>query len=522
MRGLITSILTAIAITSLQAQVAQTNRPKVIVGLNVDQLSTELIEAYWNLYSEEGFKKLWREGLVYTDTEFSLVNRDRSNTTATLNTGATPSVHGIIGNEWLDLSVMQPRSCVFDPNFMGNNTPLSSSATNLLSSTITDELKLSTQGRALVYSIAPFADMAILSAGHAADAALWFNQETGEWAGSTYYSEFPWWVNKHNEQNPIYYRLNNIEWTPSLETEQYNISSNGKKKAFRHSLTNSGQNMYSKVVNSPIINDEVTILAKELFESSGVAEDDITDFIQLNFYAGNELGTNEGYSLELQDTYLRLDKNIAELLHTVDKKVGLKNAIFYLTSTGYTQGHSGSQLKEHKIPTGEFYLNRCTALLNMYLMATYGEGQYVEGYYDLQIYLNHQLLEEKTLSLTEVQEKSAEFLSQFSGVNEVYYSTELLLGSWNPYKEVERNSYHKKRSGDLSIEVLPGWEIIENDKVQRTVNYSAIMSPTIFLGAPFKAEVIDTPINAEAIAPTIAKSIRIRAPNGSKAKTAFK
>lgn len=89
-------------------------------------------------------------------------------------------------------------------------------------------------------------------------------------------------------------------------------------------------------------------MAKELFESSGVAEDDITDFIQLNFYAGNELGTNEGYSLELQDTYLRLDKNIAELLHTVDKKVGLKNAIFYLTSTGYTQGHSDLNSKSIK------------------------------------------------------------------------------------------------------------------------------------------------------------------------------
>lgn len=522
MRGLITSILTAIAITSLQAQVAQTNRPKVIVGLNVDQLSTELIEAYWNLYSEDGFKKLWREGLVYTDTEFSITNRDRSNTVATISTGTTPSVHGIIANEWLDLSIMQPRSCVFDPGYMGNNTAFSSSATNLLSSTLSDELKLTTQGKALAYSIAPFADMAILSAGHAADAALWFNQETGEWAGSTYYTEFPWWVNKRNEQTPLYYRLNNIEWTPLLGLEQYNTSSNGRKKPFRHSLTSSGQNMYSKVVNSPIVNEEVTLLAKDLLEHSGVGEDEITDIIQLGFYAGNALGTSEGDALELQDTYLRLDKNIADLLHSIDQKVGLKNAIFYLTSTGYAEGHSGQQLKDHRIPTGEFYLNRCTALLNMFLMATYGEGQYVEGYHDLQIYLNHKLIEDKKLSLTEVQEKSAEFLSQFSGVNEVYYSTELLLGSWNPYKEVERNSYHKKRSGDLTVEVLPGWEIIENDKVQRTVNYSAIMAPTIFLGAPFKAEVINTPINAEAIAPTIAKSIRIRAPNGSKTKAALK
>lgn len=522
MRGFITSILTAIAITSIQAQVTPTNKPRVVVGLNVDQLSTELIEAYWNLYREDGFKRLWKDGLVYTDTEFSIAKRDRANTTATINTGATPSVHGIIAEDWFDLSVMQPRQSVFDPSFMGNNTSSTSSASNLLSSTITDELKLSTQGKALVYSIAPFADMAILSAGHAADAALWFNTENGEWAGTTYYADYPWWTKKHNQQNPFYYRFNSVEWKPLNELDKYYSPSNGKKQEFRHGLTESGQEMYARMVMSPLINDEVTLLIKELFDNAGVGEDDITDFVQLSYYAGNEIGSKEANSLEIQDIYVRLDNNIAELLHIIDKKVGLDNAIFYITSTGYSSEYSGSTLKDYQIPTGEFHLNRCAALLNMFLMATYGEGQYIDGYHNLQIYLNHQLIEEKNLSLPDVQKKSAEFLSQFSGVNEVYYSNELLLGSWNPSKEVERNSFHKKRSGDLILEILPGWEVLNNDKVEHTVNYSAIMTPTIFLGAPFKAEVINTPIKAEAIAPTIAQSIRIRAPNGAKTKAVLK
>ena len=518
MRSLITSILTAIAITSLQAQATESYRPKVIVGLNIDQLSTELIEAYWSLYGDNGFKKLWREGLVYTDTNYPISRRDRSNTTATINTGTTPSIHGIIANDWLDLSTRQPRSCIYDSAFMGNYTTLSSSANTLLSSTITDELKLSTHGKAIVYSIAPEADMAILSAGHAADAALWFNQETGKWCGSTYYTDFPWWASKFNEQKPIYYRESSLEWTPLLSPDQYQESYNGRKKTFRHSLTKTNGDQYSKVTQSPIINEEILLLAEELFKQSGVGEDDITDYIQLSLYAGNSLGTNEAASLEIQDTYLRLDHSIAQLLKMIDHKVGLKNAIVYLTSTGYSQGHSGSILKEHQIPTGEFHLNRCAALLNLYLMAFYGEGQYVESFYDLQIYLNHKLIEDKKLSLEDIQQKAANFLSQFSGVNEVYSAQDLLLGSWNPYKELERNSFHKKRSGDLIIEVLPGWQIIENNKVEKTVNYSAIQAPTIFLGAPFKAEIIKTPIEAEAIAPTIAKTIRIRAPNGSKSK----
>ena len=132
----------------------------------------------------------------------------------------------------------------------------------------------------------------------------------------------------------------------------------------------------------------------------------------------------------------------------------------------------------------------------------YGEGQYVEAYYDQQIYLNHKLIENKQLSLTEIQEKSAEFLVQFSGVSEVYSAHRLLLGPWSPQIERIRNSFHRKRSGDLLIEILPGW---------------TIPAPLILLGGGMKAETIRTPISIDRIAPTLASVMRIRAPNASTA-----
>ncbi|EKC68089.1 alkaline phosphatase [human gut metagenome] len=116
----------------------------------------------------------------------------------------------------------------------------------------------------------------------------------------------------------------------------------------------------------------------------------------------------------------------------------------------------------------------------MYLMASYGEGQYVEAYYDQQIYLNHKLIENKQLSLTEIQEKSAEFLVQFSGVSEVYSAHRLLLGPWSPQIERIRNSFHRKRSGDLLIEILPGWTIMqENSTDNRVVRTADIPAPLI-------------------------------------------
>lgn len=148
--------------------------------------------------------------------------------------------------------------------------------------------------------------------------------------------------------------------------------------------------------------------------------------------------------------------------------------LIFVTSTGYTDSES-TDSGLYKIPTGEFHLNRCTALLNMFLMATYGEGKYVEAYHDQQIYLNHKLLEQKQLNLTEVQEKSADFLMQFSGVNEAYSAHRLLLGSWTPEIYRIRNGYHRKRSGDLVIDVLPGWTIVsENGNENKVVRHSYI------------------------------------------------
>ena len=163
--------------------------------------------------------------------------------------------------------------------------------------------------------------------------------------------------------------------------------------------------------------------------------------------------------MEIQDTYVRLDRSIANLLDLLDKKVGLQNVLIFVTSTGYTDSESADS-GLYKIPGGEFYLNRCAALLNMYLMATYGEGQYVETYYNQQIYLNHKLIENKQLNLAEIQNKSADFLIQFSGVNEAYSAHRLLLGPWSPQIELARNGFHRKRSGDLLIDVLPGWTIV--------------------------------------------------------------
>lgn len=515
MKGpLLTSMLTALTLTGLQAQ-SLPPVPRMVVGLTIDQLRTDYMEAFSSLYGEKGFKRLWKEGKVFLNAEYTFSGPDRSSAIAALYTGTTPSLNGILSNDRLDISTLRIISCVDDPGFIGFYTNDCSSPAQLLTSTISDELKIATLGKGQVYAVAPFRDAAVLCAGHAGNGAFWINDMTGKWAGTTYYSEFPWWANQYNDGNAADSRIETMVWTPLQPEGSYkNMTIERFNETFRHKFADAKQYKFKRLLNSPFVNDEVNLMVNELLKNTTIGEDEIPDFLSVTFYAGNyhQLNIQEG-SLEIQDTYARLDRSVANLLEAINRKVGLQNVIFFITSTGYTHPE-GADLGRFRIPGGEFHLNRCAALLNMYLMALYGEGHYVEGYYDLQIYLNHKLIEEKQLSLAEVQTKSTEFLIQFSGVDEVFSTNRFLLGAWSPGIQKKRNAFNRNRSGDLVISVLPGWAIVnERSQESPVVRYAPAPIPLIFLGHSIKPEIIHAPITVDHIAPTLAHFMRIRAPN---------
>lgn len=183
---ILTSLIAAFVITSLQAQTTPAV-PRLVVGLTIDQLRSDYIEAFSALYGERGFKRLMREGRVYCNAEYDFINIDRSSAVASIYTGTTPYYNGIVGNRWMDRASLRIIKSVDDPAYMGVYTSESTSPQHLLVSTLSDELMVATCGNAEVYSIAPTREMAVLAAGHAAKGAFWLNDETGKWSGSTYY-----------------------------------------------------------------------------------------------------------------------------------------------------------------------------------------------------------------------------------------------------------------------------------------------------------------------------------------------
>ena len=515
-KGLITSIL-ALTFGSLQAQPMPPS-PKLVVTLTIDQLRTDYMEAFSSLYGERGFKRLLREGKVFRQMEYSFNVTDRASAMAALYTGTTPSMNGIIAERWFDPKTLRPKNCVDDSAFMGNYTDQNTAPTQLLTSTFADELKIATKNAALVYAIAPFRDAAVLSAGHSGNGAFWLNHATGKWCGTTYYGEYPWWLSQYNEQQSPDFRIKEMEWNPLHPITSYTFLPEWRTIPFKYKFEIEKDNKFRRLITSPLINDEVNRVTEDLLDKSNIGKDEITDLLAMTYYAGNyNHRSTQECAMEMQDTYARLDRSIANLLDILERKVGLQNVLLCIASTGYTDP-DGADIGIYRIPGGEFRLNRCDTLLNMYLMATYGEGQYVEGFYNQQIYLNHKLIEEKQLDLSEVQEKSAEFLVQFSGVNKVYSAYHLLLGSWSPQIDRIRNGFHRHRSGDLIIEVLPGWTVMqENSNDNRVVRAAAIPAPLILLGKGVKPEIIRTPVATDRIAPTLSNAMRIRAPNACTA-----
>lgn len=509
---LLSSLLTMLVFSTIQAQGEATIpvAPRLVVGITIDQLRADYLETFAALYGEKGFKRLWKEGRVYNNVTYNFEPVDGASATAALYTGTSPIRNGITARQWLDRSSLRPVFCVDDSQFMGYYTAESTSPQNLLVSTLTDELKIATQGRSIVYAFAPTREEAVLAAGHAANGAYWLNELTGKWCGSTYYETFPRWLMVYNDNSSTDSRIADLKWEPLLDKNVYDNPAN--EPVFSHSFSDTRK--FRRLRKTPCINDEVNKVVNACLYGTMIGTDPITDFISITYQAGSfHSETGSDSYLEMQDTYARLDKDIASLLEMIDKKVGLEHTLIFITSTGYVE-HNETESANYRIPTGEFYINRATALLNMYLMAIYGEGQYIEASAGTQIYLDRKLIEKKQLHPKEVLERSAEFLSDLSGIQQVYTSYDLLRGPWSPQLERIRNSYNPLHSGDIYLDIRAGWKLMDADSnVLNTVRQGNITFPLFFFGPGIMPKTIHTHTTTDCIAPTLSSVMRIRSPN---------
>lgn len=517
-RKILTSLIAILAVTNLEAQ--QTT-PKLVVCITVDQLRGDYIEYFYHTFGEKGFKRLMNDGLVYNNLKFEFSNLDEASAFATIFTGSNPCFNGISGSKTYDFAQSKEVSILADNDFIGNYTKDKFSPNKLISSTVGDELKIASKGRSDVYAIAPNAESAIISAGHAANGAFWMDDYNGKWATTTYYKGIPWYVDRYNNgPESLSSRLSQMSWTQSKSNDVFNAFPYILDDIpFKYTFKENTKECFFNLKTSALINKEINRLALQFIEYAGFGTRGCPDMLSVTYYAGNYRGNmNKEYTREIQDTYYQLDQDIEQLLDKIDKKVGLSNTLIVFTGSGYYKSRE-EYPEGMNMTKGEFHPKRCLALLNMYLMAIYGQqSNWVTGFYNNQIYLNRKAIEDAKLNLIEVQEKTADFLREFSGIQYVTSENVLRIGNWNERTSKYLLGTHLSNRGDVIIELQPGWVISYDDgakKAPEVIRNNAVITPLIFMGSGIKPEKIYREIKATEVAPTITHVLRIRPPNAS-------
>jgi predicted AlkP superfamily pyrophosphatase or phosphodiesterase len=502
---------------------------KLVVGIVVDQMRYDYLTRFEKEYGEGGFKRLMNEGTDFTYAHFNYMPTVTAVGHSSVYTGTIPYYHGIIGNEWYDKKLNRDVYCTEDTTettigAAGDEGKMS--PRNLLSNTITDQLKLFSAGNSKVISICIKDRGAILPGGHSADAAYWYSHSTGRFISSSYYCKaLPAWLNDFNNKKlPDQYLKQ--DWALSLPADKYYMSSpdnvkwepdmfNEGKNTFPHSFKNiDPAGKYSTLIFSPYGNQLLLELAKETITNENLGKRDFVDFLAISFSSTDYIGHAYGpSSVEVEDTYIKLDKQIAELLSFLDQKVGKDKYILFLTAD-----HGGSEahgyLRSVKQPAGE--VNRTVVMdsLSKLLNGNFKAAGIIKGFSDNQVFFNYDVIKNNNLNRAEIENYSADFLSGIQGIKNVYTRTELLKQQPDRLKKsFVLNGFNNKRSGDVIYEFASGYhEVTGNTATHNTSHSYDTHVPILFYGNGIPAKKVKDLVFITDIAPTVANLLGITEP----------
>lgn len=521
--------------TTVKPSNSQLQRPKLVVGIMVDQMRWDYLYRYYSRYSPNGgFRRLLNQGFSCENTFIPYMPTITACGHTSVYTGSVPAIHGITGNAWWDYEKNRTVYCSEDKTVKtvgSTSTAGEMSPRNNQGTTICDELKLATNFRSKVIGIAIKDRGGILPAGHSANAAYWYDGSKGSWITSTYYmNELPQWVKNFNDKkvvdefyqngwNTMYPIATYVQSTKD-ENEYEAKPFGADQKGFPYDLKRFAGKNYGSISSTPFGNTMTMMMAKDAISNEEMGKDSITDFLAVSFsspdYVGHSFGPN---SIEAEDTYLRLDKDLGELFDYLDKMVGKGQYLTFLTAD-HGVAHVPGFMTENKLPGGAVDDNKMVEDLNKQLKEKYGKGGVVLGAYNYQISLNHTLIDTAKLDRSAIVEDIIAFVKNIKGVDRVFEISKLMDQPMNAdVKNRLANGWHPKRSGDIQIVFAPGW--IDGGKTGTTHGlwnpYDSHI-PLVWYGWGIKQGKSNQEVYMTDIAATLAALLHIQMPSGSIGK----
>lgn len=528
-------VVFALSFVSFYSTAQTPPKPKLVVGVVVDQMRYEYLYRFEKHYGDQGFKRLMTDGFVFKNAHFNYIPTYTGPGHASIYTGTTPRVHGIIANDWYDKYLSREMYCVEDKAVKGvggAGEVGQRSPKNLKASTITDELRLFYQNRSKVVGVALKDRGAILPGGHQPSGAYWYDANSGHFITSTFYaSELPKWLAKFNEKN-LAKRYMKDGWDTYKPIEEYIESARDDRPyeakdlgglpavfPYDFSKMNDSANPYEALKVTPYGSTLTLDLALAALAGEELGQDDITDFLAISFSSPDYIGHAFGpYSKEIQDAYIRLDLELARMMQTLDKQVGVGNWTLFLTAD-----HAVATIPAYLKALGHStdYLNASVQKKTVMaaLQKEFGTTELIENISNHQVFLNKKVMAEKGLDSQIVKRFLIDKMNELTGFSAVFDAKRIAnYGGEDRDVKLIAAGLNARMSGDLVYTHQAGWLTDWHQNNGGTTHGSGYTYdthvPMIFYGAGIKkgSTVKYHPITD--IAPTISTLLDIKLPTG--------
>jgi predicted AlkP superfamily pyrophosphatase or phosphodiesterase len=507
-------------------------RPKLVIGIVVDQMRQEYFYRFHDRYTEGGLKRLMYQGFMMQNGHYNYIPTYTGPGHASVYTGTTPATHGIIGNNWYIRATDKNIYCAEDSTVTavgGSEGNGEISPKNLLTSTITDELRFATGKRSKVVGLAIKDRGAALPAGHLGD-AYWYDSKTGEFMSSSYYhEELPDWVKAFNQRNlPEKYLDQTWETLFPLETymqgapddNDFEVPFIGKDApTFPYDLkalqeNNGGLGLIS---STPFGNTFTLDMALAAIEGEQLGKRGETDFLAVSFSSPDYIGHRFGpSSIELEDNYLRLDRELARFFDYLDKEIGEGEYLVFLTAD-HGVADVVNYMKSERMATGSLNARFLLTQLKGFANYRYGEGEWILNFSNQQVFLNRKLIAEKGLSLVDVQREVADFILKYDGIKETYTGEDLRRFEYTTgRKHLLQMGYNHKASGDVMVIMEAAWLANSTRGTTHGTGFTYDTNvPIVFYGWGVKPGSSSRYATITDIAPTLSMLLKTRLPNGA-------
>jgi len=517
----------------------KSEKPKVVVGIVVDQMCYEYLYRFQDKFSKGGFLKMMNEGANCRTTQYNYIPTYTGPGHASIYTGTTPSNHGIVANDWYDADLQRSKNCVEDTSVLtigGAEGNGKSSPRNLKSNTITDQLKL-TYNDSKVISVSIKNRGAILPGGHLSDGSYWYDYSTGNLMTSSYYKQsLPEWVKEFNkEKQPAKYM--DGSWNTYMDISTY-TESGPDDSPYEHLLPGKQKPVFpydlKTMINSsevtstqlfpytPFANTYLTDFAVRAIDGEQLGNDEVTDMLCISYSTPDIIGHAFGpYSKEIEDTYIRLDRDIERLIKELEERFGKKGFVMFLTAD-HAVVPVPQFLIDHGLPGGYFYRDQHLNELDLMLEERFG-ARLIEEEDNLNIFFNKKLIDLLKIDLQEVCAFAQNVIGEWDEVKRVFTKYDLTAAGVNDkWMDMVKNGYHKEESGDILFILEPGYlpESKPDESGEKGTSHGSAYSydthvPLLWYGAGIRTQEIFRTIEITDITATLAHILELQLPNAT-------